>query len=87
MFRHYFQKRLLSPRASCLRGQGLRAHSPGVPSDIPPMPPSREPPDIIVPPQIPPPDLPVDPPTPMPTPPLPDPPRAPPQIARPGGKA
>jgi hypothetical protein len=83
MFRHYLQERLLMLRASAWRGQGLCAHSPGVPSDVPPLPPDRTPPDIIIlPPKSPPPELPEElPPAVPPPPPRPEPPRAPPRIA------
>lgn len=83
MFRHYLQERLLMSRASTLRRQGLHAHSPGVPSDLPPLPPDREPPDIIIlPPKFPPPEPPEElPPSMPPPPPRPDPQRAPPRIA------
>lgn len=71
MRRHDLQERLLKPR---------RAHTPpGVPSDIPPLPPDREPPDIIIlPPRSPPeqPDI-IEPPAPQPPGPRPDPPPEP----------
>jgi hypothetical protein len=69
MRRHDIQERLLMQRAR-------RAHTPpGAPSDIPPLPPDREPPDIIIlPPRSPPerPDIiepPGSPPDPRPDPP------------------
>src|ERR1700690_1673439 len=54
MLWHHLQKRLLKTGARDLKGQGLLAHSPGIPSDIPPLPSERDLPDIVLPPQIPP---------------------------------
>jgi len=58
------------------------AHSPGTPSDIPPLPPDRSLPDIIImPPKNPPPEQPEDFPPPVPPPPPAERPQAPPQVA------
>lgn len=58
------------------------AHSPGTPSDIPPLPPDRGQPDIIImPPKNPPPEQPEDFPPPVPPPPPAERPQPPPQVA------
>lgn len=79
MLWYQLRKGLLRSRLGGSRRPGLQAHTPGVPSDIPPLPPNREPPDIILPPRNPP----TEPPDRLPPPPPPprEPPRAPPRIA------
>ena len=63
-------------------GQAPVAHTPpGVPSDIPPLPPDREPPDIILPPQSPPLQPPEEFPPRVPPPPRPESPPVPPRIS------
>lgn len=57
------------------------AHSPGTPSDVPPLPPDRDPDIIIVPPRNPPTEQPEDFPPPVPPPPPADRPRVPPRVA------
>ena len=79
---HLQEDRRRKRQVSCLQAQRLRAHTPGVPSDIPPLPPKREPPDIVLPPPKPPPKPPEKLPPKVPPPPRPEPPRAPPRIAR-----
>jgi hypothetical protein len=56
----------------------IQAHSPGIPSDIPSMPPSPESPGIVVPPQFPPRKPPEKRPPRVPPRPRPEPPRSPP---------
>ena len=74
---------VLKAQARSVQTQGLRAHSPGIPSDIPPNP---ESPDIVLPPPIPPGELPEELPEEMPPrvppPPRPQPPRVPPRSCR-----
>lgn len=67
----------------CVPGLITRiAHSPGTPSDIPPLPPDRDPPDIIImPPRNPQPEQPEDFPPPVPPPPPAERPQRPPQVA------
>ena len=79
MFRRHVPQELLIAGVICI---GRTAHSPGAPSDVPPLPPDREPPDIIIlPPQSPPPDIPEKLPPAVPPPPLPERPQVPPRIA------
>lgn len=81
----HIQERLPKAQASSMRRQEMRLHSPGIPSDIPPLPPNRESPDIVVPPQFPPREPPEKLPPRVPPPPRPEPPRAPPRSCRTAG--
>lgn len=81
MLQHYLPARRLKALARVMYGREARAQLPGVPSDIPPLPPDREPPDIVLPPRSPPQEPPERLPPPVPPPPRPEPPRVPPQIA------
>lgn len=81
MFWHHLSQDLLM---SGLSRTTLKGHSPpGAPSDVPPLPPDREPPDIIIlPPKTPPREEPEKMPPAVPPPPRPEKPRVPPLVAQ-----
>jgi len=81
LWRH-LQERPRKARAGIMQRQQSHAPSPGIPSDIPPMPPNPESPDIVLPPKFPPRKPPEKLPPRVPPPPRPEPPRTPPPRSR-----